>query len=104
MADVDGARPETIVIHPDDAARPEHRSGDLVRVFNARGCLPGAGHRYQSDIRPGVVALPTGAWFGDPGGNIDPNGNPNVLTADVGTSRLGQGCSAHSALVDLARL
>ena len=27
-------------------------------------------------ILPGVVALPTGAWFGDPGGNLDPDGNP----------------------------
>ena len=26
-------------------------------------------------------------------------GNPNVLTLDKGTSRLGQGCSAHSCLV-----
>ena len=50
-----------------------------------------------------MVALPTGAWFGDPGGNIDPHGNPNVLTMDVGTSRLGQGCSAHTALVEVAR-
>ena len=56
------------------------------------------------NIQPGVVALPTGAWFGDPDSNIDPDGNPNVLTRDIGTSRLGQGCSAHTALVDVARL
>lgn len=103
LADVEGARPETIVVHPADAARRNISTGDLVRVFNARGSCR-ARARVSEDIREGVVALPTGAWFGDPGGNIDPNGNPNVLTADVGTSRLGQGCSAHSALVDLARL
>ena len=51
-----------------------------------------------------MVALPTGAWYGAAGGNIDPDGNPNVLTPDVGTSRLGQGCSAHTALVNVAKL
>jgi biotin/methionine sulfoxide reductase len=56
------------------------------------------------DILAGVVALPTGAWFGAAGGNMDPNGNPNVLTRDVGTSRLGQGTSAHSALVEVEKL
>jgi biotin/methionine sulfoxide reductase len=103
LADVEGARPETLVIHPDDAAPRGIDTGDLLRVFNARGACR-ARASVSSDINPGVVALPTGAWFGDPGGNIDPDGNPNVLTLDVGTSRLGQGCSAHSALVQVARL
>lgn len=103
LADVEGARPETLVIHPDDAAARDIDTGDLLRVFNARGVCR-ARASVSSDINPGVVALPTGAWFGDPGGNIDPDGNPNVLTLDVGTSRLGQGCSAHSALVQVARL
>ncbi|HMB75697.1 MAG TPA: molybdopterin dinucleotide binding domain-containing protein, partial [Kiloniellaceae bacterium] len=91
------------VIHPDDAAARDIRTGDLVRVFNARGACR-ARASVSEGITPGVVALPTGAWLGDPGGNIDPDGNPNVLTMDVGTSRLGQGCSAHTALVDVARL
>lgn len=103
LADVQGARPETLVIHPDDAASRGVRSGDLVRVFNARGTCR-ARASVSDDIRPGVVALPTGAWFGDPGGNIDPHGNPNVVTRDLGTSRLGQGCSAHTALVDVGKL
>jgi biotin/methionine sulfoxide reductase len=103
LADVPGARPETLAIHPDDAKGRDIRSGDLVRVFNARGACR-ARASVTEDVLPGVVALPTGAWFGDPGGNIDPDGNPNVLTRDVGTSRLGQGCSAHTALVDVRRL
>jgi biotin/methionine sulfoxide reductase len=37
-------------------------------------------------------------------GQYRPDGNPNVLTMDVGTSRLGQGCSAHTALVEVALL
>lgn len=103
LADQHGARPETLIIHPGDAAARGIATGDLVRVYNARGACR-ARVRLSDDIHPGVVALPTGAWYGDPGSNIDPDGNPNVLTRDIGTSRLGQGSSAHSALVDVARL
>ncbi|MDA3858537.1 MAG: molybdopterin-dependent oxidoreductase, partial [Roseovarius sp.] len=103
LADIPDARPVEIVIHPDTASQRGIQSGDLVRVFKARGACR-ARAVVSDDIGPGVVALPTGAWFGDPGLNIDPHGNPNVLTLDVGTSRLGQGCSAHTALVELTRL
>ncbi len=103
LADQPGARPETLVIHPKDAQRRGIVSGDLLRVFNARGACR-ARALVSEDIHPGVVALPTGAWYGDPGENIDPHGNPNVLTRDVGTSRLGQGSSAHTALVQVERL
>jgi biotin/methionine sulfoxide reductase len=103
LADRDGARPETLVIHPEDAASRGIRTGDLLRVFNARGAAR-ARALVSEHILPRVVALPTGAWYGDPGNNIDPDGNPNVLTKDVGTSRLAQGCSAHTALVEVQRL
>jgi len=102
LADVPGARPVTLILNPQDATSRGIVSGDLVRVFNARGACR-ARADVSDTIRAGVVALPTGAWFGDPGGNIDPDGNPNVLTRDVGTSLLGQGCSAHTTLVDVAK-
>ncbi len=103
LADVEGARPETILIHETDAAARGIATGDLVRVFNSRGAVR-ARARVTADILAGVVALPTGAWVGPPGSNMDQNGNPNVLTRDVGTSRLGQGTSAHSTLVEVERL
>ncbi len=103
LADVEGARPETLIIHPDDAKRRGITTGDFLRVLNARGACR-ARAAVSDDILQGVVALPTGAWLGSPGENIDPDGNPNVLTMDVGTSRLGQGCSAHTALVEVAKL
>lgn len=103
LADQPDARPVSVVLHPDDATQRGITDGDIVRVFNARGACR-ARAKLSSDIRPGVVALPTGAWYGDPDSSIDPHGNPNVLTMDVGTSRLGQGCSAHSTLVDVERL
>ena len=51
--------------------------------------------------------LATGAWFDplDPGapGSLCVHGNPNVLTRDAGTSRLAQGPSAQSCLVEVER-
>ncbi|MQQ09518.1 molybdopterin-dependent oxidoreductase [Epibacterium sp. SM1979] len=103
LADKTGARPETLVIHPDDAVERGLSAGDLVKVFNSRGACR-ARVAVSADITLGVVALPTGAWFGKPGEAIDPHGNPNVLTKDIGTSRLGQGCSAHTALVEVEKI
>jgi biotin/methionine sulfoxide reductase len=97
---------EPIRLHPDDAARRGIRDGDVVRVFNDRGsCLAGA--VVTDAIRPGAAQLSTGAWY-DPLDPADPNsmcvhGNPNVLTFDRGTSRLGQGCSGQHALVEVER-
>jgi biotin/methionine sulfoxide reductase len=60
--------------------------------------------RVTGDVTAGVVSLPTGAWFDPlPGQRLDVHGNPNAVTQDVGTSRLGQGCAAQSCLVDVAR-
>lgn len=53
---------------------------------------------------PGVAAIATGAWF-DPAETeqLELHGNPNVLTRDVGTSRLAQGPSALTALIEVER-
>ncbi len=103
LADQPGARPEQLVLHPADAASRGIETGMLVKVFNARGACR-ARALISDGITQGVVALPTGAWYGKPGTPVDPNGNPNVLTKDVGTSRLGQGCSAHTALVEVSKI
>ena len=58
----------------------------------------------DEQVMPSVVQMSTGAWF-DPGEDgIDNQGNPNVLTRDVGTSRIGQGSSAHTTLVEVEKL
>ncbi len=95
---------EPLTMHPRDAERRGLDEGSIVRVFNHRGaCL--AGLLLSEDLLPGVVMLPTGAWFDplEPGrpGSLCVHGNPNVLTEDIGTSRLGQGPSAHSCLVEV---
>ena len=66
-----------------------------------------AGVRIDDSIRAGVVQMSTGAWYDpvDPStpGSLCKHGNPNVLTRDKGTSRLGQGPTAHSCLVEIGR-
>jgi biotin/methionine sulfoxide reductase len=94
---------EPVVINAQDATERGISDGDVVRIFNDRGqCLAGA--VLSTQIRPGVVRLATGAWY-DPltPGGLDVHGNPNVLTPDRGTSRLAQGPSAHSTLVQVER-
>jgi biotin/methionine sulfoxide reductase len=94
---------EPLFLHPRDAAARGIADGDVVRVFNGRGaCLAGA--VVTEAIAPGVVRLPTGAWYdpAEPGG-LELHGNPNVLTSDVGTSRLAQGPSPGTALVEVER-
>jgi biotin/methionine sulfoxide reductase len=94
---------EQVLIHPGDAQRFDISNGETVRLWNARGqCLASA--KVVSDIRPGVVVLPTGAWY-DPADDsdnaLDLAGNPNVLTLDKGSSSFGQGCAAHTCLVSI---
>jgi biotin/methionine sulfoxide reductase len=101
---VKGRQP--ITLHPEDAAARGIADGDLVRIFNGRGaCLAAA--RLSDRIRRGVVRLSTGAWF-DPAGSgsnrpLEKHGNPNALTLDIGASKLSQGCSAQTCLVEIER-
>ena len=91
-------------MNPDDAKSRGITQGDIVRVFNGRGsCLCGV--NITTDVMPGVVIISTGSWY-DPAEPNDPksmckHGNPNVLSPDIGTSKLGQGPAAHSCLVEI---
>ncbi|MFC7340237.1 molybdopterin-dependent oxidoreductase [Saccharopolyspora griseoalba] len=103
---VDGREP--ITLHPADAAARGIAEGTVVRIFNDRGaCLAGA--RLSERVRPGVVVLPTGAWFDpqpDPkrdGATMCAHGNPNALTDDLPSSELSQGCAGQHARVDVER-
>jgi biotin/methionine sulfoxide reductase len=97
---------EPVTIHPEDAGERGISDGDVVRIFNERGaCLAGA--VLSDGVRRGVVQMATGAWFdpmvaGSPG-SLERHGNPNVLTLDTGTSRLAQGSSALTALVQVEK-
>jgi len=101
---VDGHEPCTL--NAADAAARGIRDGDVVRIRNERGAVL-AGARLSDDVLPGVALLATGAWYlsADPlvAGALEVHGNPNVLTPDRGTSRLGQGPSAQSVMVQIER-
>ena len=98
---------EPITLNPADAAEHDLVDGDVVRVYNERGaCL--AGVRLSDTVMRGVVQLSTGAWYDPdvqgPDATLCKHGNPNVLTRDSGSSRLGQGNSAHTTLVRLEKV
>ena len=101
---IDGREP--VRLNPADAARRGIRQHDIVRIFNDRGQLLAAAV-LDDALREGVVQLSTGSWYDplEPGrlGTLDKHGNPNVLTADHGTSKLAQAPSANSCLVQIER-
>jgi len=47
--------------------------------------------------------MATGAWYSAGPDALELSGNPNVLSFDAGTSRLAQGPSALSVLVEIER-
>ncbi|MGI9613503.1 MAG: molybdopterin dinucleotide binding domain-containing protein, partial [Acidimicrobiales bacterium] len=93
---------EPVRLNPADAAARSISAGDVVRIHNDRGaCLAGA---VLSDaVSSGVVELATGAWYDPDVDGTCKHGNPNVLTADKGTSKLAQGPSAQTCLVEVER-
>lgn len=98
---------EPLLMNPADAAARGLADGAVVKVYNDRGAVL-AGLVITDSIRVGVIQLATGSWYNpeDPSraGSIDKHGNPNVLTIDKGTSKLGQGPIALSALVEVERM
>ena len=98
---------EPVEINLKDANARNIKDGDVVKLFNNRGaCLAGA--IVNEKVRPGVVQISTGAWY-DPENPLELNslckhGNPNVLTPDKGTSKLGQGPIAHSCLIEIKKV
>ncbi len=96
---------EVAQLHPDTGAQLNVGTGDVLKLWNARGaCLCAVD--LNADMRPDCISLPTGAWY-DPqtidGELIDVHGNPNSLTLDQGCSGLSQGNMAHTCTVHAAK-
>jgi len=97
---------EVCSLNRQDAAALGIAEDDIIELYNERGHVL-ASARLTDGLLTGVVQLPTGAWY-DP---IDPtaarplcrHGNPNVLTLDVGTSSLTQGCSGQITVVQVRK-
>jgi biotin/methionine sulfoxide reductase len=97
---------ECLYLHAQDAAARGLQNTDVVRVFNSRGAFL-ASLQIVDTILPGVAQIATGAWYDpeEPGvpGSLDKHGNPNVVTLDKGTSRLGQSSTAQTVLVEIEK-
>ncbi len=98
---------EVCTLHPDAAALRDVNDGDVVRIFNDVGaCLAVA--RISDEVMLNVIRLPTGAWCTpwkseDGEDMVCAAGNPNILTRDVGTSSLAQGCIGQLVAVQVEK-
>jgi len=90
---------EPVTLHPADAKARGINDGDVVRVWNGRGQVL-AGAVVTEGIKPGVICIHEGAWpdLEHSAGGICKNGAVNVLTKDLPSSRLGNGCAGNTAL------
>jgi anaerobic selenocysteine-containing dehydrogenase len=87
-----------LLIHPDDAAARSIRSGDEVRVGNARGSFFAIAD-VSERIRPGVVASPKGRWPRDAKHGATVN-----ATVDERDSDMGGGAVYHDNRVRVDRV
>lgn len=97
---------EPMWINPKDAKKRGVKDGDIVRVFNDRGQIL-AGAVVTERIRPSVIRIAEGAWFDpeEPGkiGSLGKHGCNNLLSHDVGSSKLGQGSTVKTLLVEVEK-
>ena len=95
------AFPQRVFINPVDAAARGLQNADSVRVFNDRGAtiLP---CRVTARIRPGVVAIPQGAWWAPDDKGVDRGGSINVLTSSRWTP-LAYGNAQHTIMVEIRK-
>jgi trimethylamine-N-oxide reductase (cytochrome c) len=94
---------EPCLMNPADAAARNIKDGDVVRLFNDRGQIL-VGVKVTDDARPGVVRVYEGGWYDplepDKVGSLCKYGDVNVLSIDIGTSKLGQGNCGQTAMAD----
>ncbi len=97
---------EPMWINPKDAKKRSIADGDVVRVYNDRGQIL-AGAVVTEGIRPDVIQIAEGAWYDpeEPGkiGTLCKHGSNNVLARDIGSSKLGQGSTVKTMLVDVEK-
>ena len=97
---------EPCLMHPDDAAARGIADGDVVRVHNDRGQIL-TGVKVTDAVMKGVIQIYEGGWY-DPSdvteaGTLDKYGDVNVLSADIGTSKLAQGNCGQTVLAEVEK-
>ncbi|MBG0790282.1 MAG: molybdopterin guanine dinucleotide-containing S/N-oxide reductase [Desulfovibrionaceae bacterium] len=97
---------EPIWISTEDAKARGIKDGDVVRVYNERGSVL-AGAMVTDNIRSGVVRLCEGGWYDpvEPGNpkSLCAYGSANVLTLDIGSSKLAQAVVGNTSLVQIEK-
>lgn len=97
------ANREPISINTKDAKTRGIMNGDLVRAYNERGQVL-VGALVTDGIKSGSVCIHEGAWPDlDRDSKLCKNGGANVLTSDIPTSRLANGCAANSSLIKIEK-
>ncbi|MDD2295257.1 MAG: molybdopterin dinucleotide binding domain-containing protein, partial [Eubacteriales bacterium] len=93
--------PPAVWIHLQDAEARGIQNGELLEVYNDRGCvrIPGL---VTDRIMKGVVALSEGGWFKPASDGADERGCLNVLTSSRPTP-LAKGNPQHTNLVQVRK-
>ena len=98
---------EPIAMHPADAAARglASRATSCASSTTAARASPGCASTTDCGPASWRWRPARGTTRSSPAriGTLDKHGNPNVLTLDKGSSKLGQGCIAHSCLVEVER-
>lgn len=88
-------------IHPEDAKDRNIKQGELVKIWNDRGCvkIPAI---VTKRIRKGVVAMSQGGWYTPNEAGEDVRGSTNVLTSAAHPTPLAKGNPQHTNLVEVS--
>lgn len=89
---------EKVQISVTDAQAYHIEQHQAVEIYNDRGRL-WACAQIDDGLMPGVLILPTGAWYQPDDNETDCGGNPNTLTSIRPSSTLSQATAPNSCLV-----
>lgn len=89
-------------MNPKDAEERGIVQGELVEVFNSRGCvrIPAV---VTERIRQGVAAMAQGAWYTPDKDGVDTRGSINVLTSAAHPTPICKGNPQHTNLVEVRK-
>ena len=93
--------PQALWIHPSDAKVRGIRDQESVYVYNSRG-ITRIMAKITERIRPGVVAMPQGAWFAPDENGVDQNGCINTLTS-LRPTPIARANAQHTNLVEVRK-
>ncbi len=93
--------PQELWLHPEDAKPRNIKNHDLVLVYNSRGTIR-IPAKITTRIRPGVVAVPQGAWFDPDQKGVDQGGCINTLTS-LRPTPIAKANAQHTILVEVKK-